>query len=48
VLPDCETGPAQKAGDSVDEALWYDRTPGKGPVEKAGKKVDKAFDERKK
>jgi hypothetical protein len=43
VLVGCEKGPAQKAGEKLDNAL--DSLTGKGPVEKAGKRIDKAVDE---
>jgi hypothetical protein len=42
-LAGCEKGPAQKAGERVDEAV--DKLSGKGPVEKAGERIDKAVEE---
>ncbi len=42
-----EKGPAEKAGESVDEVVEdvKDAVDPKGPVEKAGEKVDKALDQ---
>jgi hypothetical protein len=42
----CDRGPAQKAGEKVDNAV--DRLTGKGPAEKAGENIDKAVDALKK
>jgi hypothetical protein len=42
VLVGCEKGPAQKAGEKLDDAV--DALTRKGPVEKAGERVDKAVD----
>ena len=46
LLPGCEKGPAQKAGEKIDRAV--DQLSGKGPAEKAGERIDKAVDELKK
>jgi hypothetical protein len=47
-LTGCEQGPAQKAGEKVDEVTGQDKLIGKGATEKAGKKIDKAVDDIKK
>lgn len=41
-----EKGPAEKAGENVDEAIENvkDAVDPKGPLEKAGEKVDEALD----
>ena len=43
----CDKGPAQKAGEKVDEALDTDKLVGKGPAEKAGKEIDQAAEKAK-
>ena len=42
-----EKGPAEKAGEKVDNAMEKveDKLDPKGPVEKAGRKIDKAVDD---
>jgi hypothetical protein len=47
-LTGCERGPAQKAGEKVDEVTGQDKLIGKGAAEKTGKKIDKAADDIKK
>jgi hypothetical protein len=42
VLAGCDKGPAQKAGEKIDNAM--DKLTGKGPVEKAGERIDEAVD----
>lgn len=42
-LAACEKGPAQRAGEKVDDAV--DRITGKGPAEKAGERIDEATKE---
>ena len=44
-----EKGPAEKAGEKVDNAMEKveDKLDPKGPVEKAGRKIDKAVDDAK-
>ena len=43
LLVACEKGPAQRAGERVDDAV--DRLTGKGPAEKAGERIDDATEE---
>jgi hypothetical protein len=44
-----EKGPAEKAGEKVDNAMekLEDKLDPKGPAEKAGRKIDKAVDDAK-
>ena len=44
-----EKGPAEKAGEKVDNAMdkLEDKLDPKGPAEKAGRKIDKAIDDAK-
>jgi hypothetical protein len=46
VLTGCEKGPAEKAGERIDNAM--DKLSGKGPAEKAGERIDDAARELKK
>ena len=39
----CEKGPAQRAGERIDDAA--DKLTGKGPAEKAGERIDDATKE---
>jgi hypothetical protein len=47
-LAGCEKGPAQKAGEKVDDVTGQDRLMGPGPAEKAGRKIDNTVDDVKK
>jgi hypothetical protein len=40
MLAGCEKGPAQKAGEKIDNAI--DKITGKRPAEKAGERIDDA------
>jgi hypothetical protein len=42
VLAGCDKGPAERAGEKIDNAM--DKLTGKGPAEKAGEKIDEAVD----
>jgi len=42
VLAGGDKGPAQKAGEKIDNAM--DKLTGKGPAEKAGERIDEAVD----
>lgn len=40
VVAGCEQGPAERAGEKIDDAV--DRLTGQGPAEKAGERIDEA------
>lgn len=43
LLAACEQGPAERAGEKVDDAV--DKLTGKGPAEKVGERIDDATKE---
>ena len=42
-----DKGPAEKAGQKIDEAVDKLQHPNEGPMEKAGRKMDEAYDKAK-